>query len=76
MPCNTDELAEAELFELLNRDDLIALSEVIDSQKLNENEILFHAGAPGDSLFIVQSGEVELFIKDTAGQKILWITYF
>lgn len=71
MPCNAIELAEVKLFELLSRDDLGALAEVVDYQKLNPNEILFHAGDPGESLFIVKSGEVELFIKDTAGQKIV-----
>jgi uncharacterized membrane protein len=29
------------------------------------------AGEPGDSLFIVRDGEVELYIRDTAGQKIV-----
>jgi CRP-like cAMP-binding protein len=28
-------------------------------------------GEPGESLFVVRSGEIELFIKDTAGQKIV-----
>ena len=32
---------------------------------------MFHAGEPGDSLFIVRSGQIELYIKDTAGQKIV-----
>ena len=34
-------------------------------------EMLFRAGEPGDSMFIVQTGAVELFVKDTAGQKIV-----
>ncbi|MDQ6786654.1 MAG: DUF1003 domain-containing protein [Acidobacteriota bacterium] len=71
MPCIASELAEVKLFELLDENDLEALAEVIDSKKVVENEILFHAGEPGESLFIVKSGEVELFIKDTAGQKIV-----
>jgi uncharacterized membrane protein len=71
MPCNADLLAEVKLFELLNEDDLNALSKVVDSAKIKAHEILFHAGEPGESLFIVKSGEVELFIKDTAGQKIV-----
>jgi len=35
---------------------------------------LFQAGDPGDSLFIVDYGRLELFIKDTAGQKIVLTT--
>lgn len=71
MPCNAESLSEIKLFELLDGDELIALAEVVDFAKISENEILFHAGEPGESLFVVKSGEVELFIKDTAGQKIV-----
>jgi uncharacterized membrane protein len=71
MPCNPEELVEVELFELLEKDDLQSLAEVVDSVKITGGEILFHAGEPGESLFIVKSGEVELFIKDTTGQKII-----
>ena len=71
MPCNANELAEVKLFELLDENELEALGKVIDFEKLNANEILFHAGEPGDSLFIVKSGAVELFVKDTTGQKIV-----
>lgn len=71
MPCNPAELAEVELFKLLDEVDLETLAEVVDAQPLKANEILFHTGEPGNALFIVKSGEVELFIKDTAGQKIV-----
>jgi CRP/FNR family cyclic AMP-dependent transcriptional regulator len=71
MPCNPEELVEVELFELLEEGDLQSLAEVVDSVKITGGEILFHAGEPGESLFIVKSGEVELFIKDTTGQKII-----
>jgi uncharacterized membrane protein len=71
MPCNAFELAEVKLFELLDRDDLQALADVIDTAQFNENEILFQMGEPGESLYIVKSGKVELSIKDTAGQKII-----
>jgi CRP/FNR family cyclic AMP-dependent transcriptional regulator len=71
MPCDVRMLAGIELFDLLDEEDRAALSEVIDSQQLAAGERLFQAGQPGESLFVVRSGEVELFIKDTAGQKIV-----
>ena len=74
MPCDPGFLADIKMFELLNEDDRIALAKVVDELKLPEGHTLFQAGDPGDSLFIVQSGEVELFIKDTAGQKIVLTT--
>ncbi|MDQ6800117.1 MAG: DUF1003 domain-containing protein [Acidobacteriota bacterium] len=44
---------------------------VIDDVALPARAVLFHTGEPGDSLFVVRSGEIELYIKDTAGQKIV-----
>jgi CRP/FNR family transcriptional regulator, cyclic AMP receptor protein len=62
------------MFEHLNDDDLLALAKVIDELKVPEGHTLFQAGDPGDSLFIVRVGQIELFIKDTAGQKIVLTT--
>jgi CRP/FNR family cyclic AMP-dependent transcriptional regulator len=74
MPCDPLFLADIKMFELLNEDDLQELAKVIDELKVPLGRTLFQAGDPGDSLFIVQSGEIELFIKDTAGQKIVLAT--
>jgi CRP/FNR family cyclic AMP-dependent transcriptional regulator len=74
MPCEPDLLVGINMFELLDVDDREALAKVIDEEKLLAGQTLFQAGDPGESLFIVQSGEIELFIKDTAGQKIVLTT--
>jgi len=70
MPCDARTLAEVELFEHLNDDDRAGLAGVIDVRKLAAGDTLFQVGEPGESLYVVRSGEVELFIKDTAGQRI------
>ena len=74
MPCNKEDLSEVELFQLLDETELAELAEVIDYKSVAEGEIIFRAGDLGDSLYIVKSGEVELFIKDTTGQKIVLTT--
>ena len=74
MPCDPQFLANIKMFELLDDDDRVELAKVIDEAHVAGGESLFQAGDPGDSLFIVQSGEIELFIKDTAGQKIVLAT--
>ncbi|MEP6636638.1 MAG: DUF1003 domain-containing protein, partial [Acidobacteriota bacterium] len=74
MPCNPGFLANIRMFELLNEDDRIALANVVDEMNVPAGHTLFQAGDPGDSLFIVRLGEIELFIKDTAGQKIVLTT--
>ena len=74
MPCEPNLLVGINMFELLDEDDREALAKVIDEEKLLAGQTLFQAGDPGESLFIVQKGEIELFIKDTAGQKIVLTT--
>ena len=71
MGCDVELLADIEFFALLKEEDRQALADVVDSLTLNEGEILFQAGEPGESLFIVRSGSIEIFIKDTVGQKIV-----
>ena len=71
MPCDTEMMKGVELFEHLNDDDRHSLAQVIDLRKLAAGETLFKAGEPGDSLFVVRQGEVEVYIKDTTGQKII-----
>jgi uncharacterized membrane protein len=71
MPCDSTFLANIRMFEHLNEDDRLALAKVVDELKVPAGSTLFQAGDPGDSLFIVRVGEIELFIKDTVGQKIV-----
>lgn len=71
MPCDPNLLANIRMFEHLNEDDRIALAPVVDELKVPAGHTLFQAGDPGDSLFIARVGQMELFIKDTAGQKIV-----
>src|SRR5438067_5979733 len=71
MSCRAEDLATVKLFELLDHDELNELAAVIDSQMLAAGETLFNAGDFGETLYIVNYGEVELSIKDTAGQKIV-----
>ena len=70
MPVDPAALAEIEFFTLLGEDDRRALSEVVDLVRLDDGETLFRAGEPGESLYLVRAGEVELFINDNVGQKI------
>lgn len=71
MPCDPQMLDGVALFEQLDEEDRRSLAEVIDLRPVAAGETLFKAGDSGDSLYVVQTGQVELFIKDTAGQKIV-----
>jgi CRP/FNR family cyclic AMP-dependent transcriptional regulator len=71
MACEAKLLADIELFEHVTEEDRASLAEFIDLRQLAAGETLFKTGEPGEALYIVRDGEVELYIKDTAGQKIL-----
>ena len=71
MVTDASALRDVALFKLLDDEDREALAQVIDAHPLEAGQILFHAGDPGDSLYVVRSGRIELFIKDTTGQKIV-----
>lgn len=58
------------LFELLTADEREILAKSSGSIHLEANQVLFQIGEPGGTLYIVESGEIEIYIKDFAGQKI------
>ena len=70
MPCDPKILADVDLFELVSDEDRELLAQIIDARSLSGGEILYRAGEPGESLFVVRSGEIERSIRDTAGQEI------
>ena len=74
MPCKAADLADVKLFELLDQNELGELAAVIDNKTAAAGETIFHAGDLGDALYIVRDGEVELYIRDTTGQKIVLAT--
>jgi uncharacterized membrane protein len=71
MPCKAADLAEVKLFELLDQNELTDLAAVIDARSVPAGEVVFNAGELGDALYIIRSGEVELSVLDTTGQKIV-----
>src|SRR4249919_3248381 len=71
MPADSTFLSQIQLFQQLDDDERGVLAQQMQQRTLQTGEVLFRAGDPGDSMFIVQTGAVELFVKDTAGQKIV-----
>jgi len=71
MPADKTFLAQIHLFAQLDDDERGVLAQVMSERSLAGGEVLFRIGEPGDSMFIVQTGAVELSVQDTAGQKIV-----
>ena len=63
-------LAQISLFTQLDDDERTVLAHSMIEREVKAEEVLFRDGEPGDSMFIVLRGSIELFVKDTAGQKI------
>ena len=64
-------LGTVPLFKLLSDDERADLERVFDRREAAPGETIFSLGEPGDSLYIVLSGSIELFVKDNTGAKIV-----
>src|SRR5437773_773263 len=64
-------LAEVKLFSMLDASEREVLAGIVARQSLAAGETLFRDGEPGDTLFIVRSGAIELHVKDNIGVKIV-----
>jgi len=71
MPTDAAFLAQTRLFATLDNDERAVLANQVVHKTMKAGEIIFSEGEPGDTLYIVRSGKVELYIKDTTGQKII-----
>lgn len=64
-------LSEVPLFKLLDEGERRDLIQVLDRQTLEGGRKIFGIGEPGDSLYIVTRGAIEIYVKDTIGTKIV-----
>lgn len=71
MAVDPEFLANVALFSLLELEERSALAAALVERAVLPGEMLFRSGDPGDSMFVVHSGRVELFVTDRAGQQIV-----
>ncbi|RYZ03247.1 MAG: DUF1003 domain-containing protein [Myxococcales bacterium] len=71
MPADPQLLTGVPLFALLDEQERATLAERMDTVTFTAGTTLFHRGDPGDSLYVVRSGEVEIFFKNDTGDRIL-----
>ena len=70
MQTNADMLAEVPLFAHLSDEGRAVLAARLDVINLAEGTTMFQHGDPGDALYVVKSGEVELYFKNDTGERI------
>ncbi len=64
-------LANLGMFATLDDDERAVLAAAMQERAVKADECLFQLGDPGDEMFIVERGKIELYVKDKAGQKIV-----
>src|SRR4051794_13191748 len=71
MPTRSELLAKVPLFSTLDARELEALAERVDELHEPAGTVLFHAGDPGDALYVVIDGVVEVFVVNPTGERIV-----
>ncbi|MGB6946059.1 MAG: DUF1003 domain-containing protein [Bryobacteraceae bacterium] len=71
MPIDPSVLNEVEHLRELNQEERAALAEKIDLDRYSAGQSVFNYGDPGHALYIVRSGEVEIYVKNDQGEKIV-----
>ncbi len=71
MPTHSEILATIPFFALLDDQERATLAERIDTITAPAGQTLFLRGDPGDSMYIVRTGVVEMWFKNDVGERIV-----
>src|SRR5258708_24310259 len=68
----TDLLRTMDIFEALAVEELETIAQLLRERRLEESEVLWRQGEPGDALYIVTGGRIRLSTTDPSGnEKVL-----
>ena len=71
MTTNAEMLAEVPLFALLDDQERAVLAERLEVETHPGATALFNRGDPGDALYVVREGEVEIWVKNDTGERMV-----
>src|SRR5687768_6461684 len=71
MQAEADLLKEVPLFQFLDDSERADLAKQLEVVRYSAGESIFDLGDPGDAVYIISSGEVELFFKNDTGERIV-----
>jgi uncharacterized membrane protein len=71
MSADPEVLADVPFFQSLEEAERAALAARVGAVTLPAGKLLFSYGDPGDSLYIVRAGEVEIFSRNDTGERIV-----
>src|SRR5262249_50511281 len=64
-------IGEVPIFELLDDQERAALAERMDCRDFKQGDVIFDYGDPGGEIFILRSGQVEVYVENHEGEKIV-----
>src|SRR5438105_4568696 len=64
-------LAEIPLFSNMDEEERADLRAIMTERTFQPGQIIMNAGEPGASFYIIERGEVEIWLTDTEGQKVV-----
>ena len=68
-------IAEVPIFELLDENERLALAQMMECREFKAGTTLFEYGDPGGEIFIIRSGDIEVFVENSAGERIVIAEY-
>jgi CRP/FNR family cyclic AMP-dependent transcriptional regulator len=71
MATTAEVLAEVPLFALLDDQERALLAERVEVVHFKAGEIIFNVGDPGDSMYVLKSGDVEVIVKTKTGEPVV-----
>ncbi len=70
-----EELKDFPLFRSVDLADLEALAKTMEIKQFEPSTLLFSKGDPGDSMYLIRSGQIRVFMRDTQGHEITFRHY-
>jgi CRP/FNR family transcriptional regulator, cyclic AMP receptor protein len=71
MPADAGLLAEIPFFQVLDDLEREALAHYLELVTFAAGKLVFEYGEPGDSLYVIRTGQVEVFTRDDTGTRIV-----
>jgi len=71
MPVELSLLSDVPIFKLLDDTERATLAALFEQRSYSVGETIFHQGEPGDEIFLVSNGRVQVFITSDTGEKII-----
>ncbi|HTH46206.1 MAG TPA: DUF1003 domain-containing protein [Candidatus Limnocylindria bacterium] len=71
MTPESDLLKDVSLFQFLDDQERAELAAQLEVVRFRAGETIFQIGEPGEALYLIRSGEVEVFFKNHTGERIV-----